>query len=209
LQALAAVLGGTQSLHTNSRDEALSLPTDTSATLALRTQQIIAFESGVTNTVDPLAGSYYVEKLTGEIEQGAEEYLRKIDAMGGVERAIEVGYMQREIQQAAYEYQERIESGEQVVVGVNRYSVNEATSIPILRIDPEIERLQVERLRKVRAGRDNARAQAALKEVEATARTDANLMPVILNAVKAYATVGEIADGLRRVFGEYRESVVI
>jgi len=209
LQALAAVLGGTQSLHTNSRDEALSLPTDTSATLALRTQQIIAFESGVTNTVDPLAGSYYVEKLTGEIEQGAEEYLRKIDAMGGVERAIEVGYMQREIQQAAYEYQERIESGEQVVVGVNRYSVNEATSIPILRIDPEIERLQVERLRKLRAGRDNARAQAALKEVEATARTDANLMPVILNAVKAYATVGEIADGLRLVFGEYRESVVI
>ena len=209
LQALAAVLGGTQSLHTNSRDEALSLPTDTSATLALRTQQIIAFESGVTNTVDPLAGSYYVEKLTGEIEQGAEEYLRKIDAMGGVERAIEVGYMQREIQQAAYEYQERIESGEQVVVGVNRYSVDEATSIPILRIDPEIERLQVERLRKLRAGRDNARAQAALKEVEATARTDANLMPVILNAVKAYATVGEIADGLRLVFGEYRESVVI
>jgi methylmalonyl-CoA mutase N-terminal domain/subunit len=209
LQALAAVLGGTQSLHTNSRDEALSLPTESSATLALRTQQIIAFESGVTNTADPLGGSYYVEKLTGDIEQGAEQYLKKIDAMGGVLRAIEMGYLQREIQQAAYEYHKRIESGEQVVVGVNRYTVDEATSIPILRIDPEIERSQVERLKKLRARRDNARAQAALKEVEATARSDRNLMPVILNAVKAYATVGEISDGLRRVFGEYQESVVI
>jgi methylmalonyl-CoA mutase N-terminal domain/subunit len=209
LQALAAVLGGTQSLHTNGRDEALSLPTDTSATLALRTQQIIAFESGVTHTVDPLGGSYYVEKLTDEIERGAEEYLKKIDGMGGVERAIEAGYIQREIQQVAYEYQGRIESGEQVVVGVNRYNVDEATSIPILRIDPEVERSQLERLRKLRARRDIGRAQAALKVVEATARTDGNLMPVILDAVKAYATVGEISNALRRVFGEYQESVVI
>jgi methylmalonyl-CoA mutase N-terminal domain/subunit len=209
LQALAAVLGGTQSLHTNSRDEALSLPTETSVTLALRTQQIIAFESGVTNTVDPLGGSYYVEKLTGETEQRAEEYLTKIEAMGGVRRAIEMGYIQREIQQAAYEYQKRVESGDQVVVGVNRYKADEGTSIPILRIDPVIERSQVERLKKLRARRDNACARAALKEVEALARTDGNLMPAILNAAKAYATVGEISDVLRRVFGEYQESVVI
>jgi methylmalonyl-CoA mutase, N-terminal domain len=209
LQVLAAVLGGTQSLHANGRDEALSLPTEASATLALRTQQIIALESGVTNTVDPLGGSYYVEKLTVEIERGAVEYLTKIDAMGGVRRAIEMGYIQREIQQAAYEYQKRVESGEQVVVGVNRYKVDETSSIPIFHIDPEIERSQVERLKKLRARRDNARAHAALKEVEAMARTDGNLMPAILNAVKAYATVGEISDVLRRVFGEYQESVVI
>jgi methylmalonyl-CoA mutase, N-terminal domain len=209
LQALAAVLGGTQSLHTNSRDEALSLPTETAATLALRTQQIIAFESEVTNTVDPLGGSFYVERLTDEIEKGAEEYLKKIDAMGGVLRAIETGYVQQEIQQAAYEYQKKVESGEQVVVGVNRYTVDEAASIPILRVDPEIERSQVERLKKLRARRDNACVEAALKEVEATARSDRNLMPAILNAVKVYATVGEISDALRRVFGEYQESVVI
>ncbi len=209
LQALAAVLGGTQSLHTNSRDEALSLPTETSVTLALRTQQIIAFESGITNTVDPLGGSYHIEALTNEIEQGAEQYLKKIDAMGGVLRAIELGYVQREIQQAAYEYQRKVESGEQVVVGVNRYKADEETSIPILRIDPEIERAQVGRLRNLRSRRDNARVEAALKEVEATARSDRNLMPAILDAVKAYATVGEISDALRRVFGEYQESVVI
>jgi methylmalonyl-CoA mutase N-terminal domain/subunit len=209
LQALAAVLGGTQSLHTNSRDEALSLPTETAATLALRTQQIIAFESGVTNTVDPLGGSYYLETLTDEIERGAEEYLKKIDALGGVLRAIETGYVQREIQQAAYEYQKKVESGEQVVVGVNRYTADEATSIPILRVDPGIERSQIERLKQLRARRDSARAEAALKEVEATARSDRNLMPAILNAIKAYVTVGEISDALRRVFGEYQESVVI
>ena len=209
LQALAAVLGGTQSLHANSRDEALALPTEASATLALRTQQIIAFESGVTSTVDPLGGSYYVEKLTGEIEQGVEAYLTQIDALGGVRRAIETGYIQREIQQAAYEYQKRIESGEQVVVGVNRYKAEEASPIPILHIDAEIERSQVEHLKRLRARRDNARAQTALKEVETTARTDGNLMPAILNAVKAYATVGEISDVLRRVFGEYQEAVVM
>ncbi len=209
LQALAAVLGGTQSLHTNARDEALALPTETSALIALRTQQILAFESGVANTVDPLGGSYTIEKLTDEIERGAEQYLRKIDAMGGVLRAIETGYVQREIQQAAYQYQKAVESGDQVLVGVNRYGAEEAPSPPILRIDPEIERAQVERLRKLRARHDAAQVDAALKEVEATARSERNLMPAILAAVKVYATVGEISDALRRVFGEYQESVVI
>ena len=209
LQALAAVLGGTQSLHTNARDEALALPTEASALVALRTQQIIAAESGVTNTVDPLAGSYAVEKLTSEIEAGAREYLRKIDAMGGMLRAVANGYVQREIQQSAFEYQKSIESGERVVVGVNRYQSERATPLSILRIDPEVERAQVERLRNLRARRDAARVSAALRQVEDIARTDQNLMPPILEAVKAYATVGEISDAMRRVFGEYRESVVI
>jgi methylmalonyl-CoA mutase N-terminal domain/subunit len=209
LQALSAVLGGTQSLHTNSRDEALALPTEASALLALRTQQILACESGITNTVDPLAGSYAIETLTSQVEQAAEEYLRKIDALGGVLRAIETGYIQREIQQAAYEYQKAVEAGERVIVGVNRYGAEGAPSPSLLRIDPEIERAQVERLRKLRARRDAARVAAALKEVEATARSERNLMPAILEAVNAYATVGEISDALRNVFGEYQESVVI
>ncbi len=209
LQALAAVLGGTQSLHTNSRDEALALPTEASALLALRTQQIIAAESGVPNTVDPLAGSYVIEDLTNRVEAGAQDYLRKIEAMGGMLRAIESGFVKREIQQAAYEYQRGIERGERVVVGVNRFTEEAGTSVPLLRIDPEIERAQVERLRKLRARRDTARVAAALQQVEDTARSDRNLMPAILEAVKAYATVGEISDTLRRVFGEYQESVVI
>jgi len=209
LQALAAVLGGTQSLHTNARDEALALPTEASALLALRTQQILAYESGIANTVDPLAGSYAIETLTRQVEQGAEEYLRKIDALGGVLRAIETGYIQREIQQAAYEYQKAVESGERVVVGVNRYGAEGAPSPPLLRIDPEIERAQVEHLQKLRARRDAARVAAVLKEAEATARSERNLMPAILAAVKDDATVGEISDALRKVFGEYQESVVI
>jgi methylmalonyl-CoA mutase N-terminal domain/subunit len=209
LQALAAVLGGTQSLHTNSRDEALALPTEASALIALRTQQILALESGVANTVDPLAGSYTIEKLTSEIERGAEDYLQKIDGMGGVLRAIETGYVQREIQQAAYEYQRAVESGEQVVVGVNRYAGEETALPPILRIDAEVERSQVERLESLRARRAKARVAAALRKVEETARSDEDLMPAILEAVKSYATVGEIADTLRGVFGEYQESVVI
>ena len=209
LQALAAILGGTQSLHTNARDEALALPTEASALLALRTQQIIAAESGVTNTIDPLAGSYAVEKLTSQVEAGATEYLEKIEALGGTLRAIENGYVQREIQQAAYEYQKSIESGERVVVGVNRYQDEHPTPLPILRIDPEVERAQVERLGKLRARRDAARVQAALRHVEDTARSEQNLMPAILEAVKAYATVGEISDALRKVFGAYQESVVI
>ena len=222
LQALAAVLGGTQSLHTNSRDEALALPTEASALLALRTQQILAAESGVANTIDPLAGSYVIEKLTDEVEAQAQEYLRKIEALGGMVRAIESGYVQREIQQAAYEQQKAIERRDRVVVGVNQY-VEEANSSsyekpqgrtagPALlpfRIDPEIERTQVERLVKLRARRDAARVEATLRAVEETARSDRNLLPAILDAVKAYATVGEISDALRGVFGEYQESVVI
>jgi len=209
LQALAAVLGGTQSLHTNSRDEALALPTEDSALLALRTQQILAAESGVANTIDPLGGSYVIETLTDGLEAKAREYLDKIDSMGGMVRAIEAGYVQREIQQAAYEYQQGIEKGDRVVVGVNRYVDQTSASPPLLRIDPEIERAQVERLAALRARRDAARVKASLQTVEATARTEANLMPAILDAVRAYATVGEISDALRRVFGEYQESVVI
>lgn len=206
LQALAAVLGGTQSLHTNARDEALALPTEESALLALRTQQIIAHESGVANTVDPLGGSYYVEKLTNQIEAEAQAILQRIESMGGVLRAIEDGYIQRQIQQSAYEYQRKIESGEQVVVGVNRYTSQVVPSPPILRIDPEIEREQIDRLRKLRAKRDATRVTACLKEVESAARENRNLMPTILQAVKAYATVGEISDALRRVFGEYQQT---
>jgi methylmalonyl-CoA mutase N-terminal domain/subunit len=209
LQATAAVLGGTQSLHTNSRDEALALPTEDSALLALRTQQILAAESGVANTVDPLAGSYVIEKLTDEIEAHAQEYLRKIEGLGGMVRAIEAGYVQREIQQSAYEYQKDIERGERVVVGVNQYVDATRSAPPLLRIDPEIERSQVERLTALRSRRDAARVQSSLRTVEDTARSDRNLMPAILDAVKAYATVGEISDALRRVFGEYRETVVI
>jgi methylmalonyl-CoA mutase N-terminal domain/subunit len=203
LQALAAVLGGTQSLHTNSRDEALALPTEASALLALRTQQILAAESGVANTIDPLAGSYVIEKLTDEIEAQAQEYLRKIEALGGMVRAIESGYVLHEIQQSAYE------AGERTVVGVNQYVDQTSASPPLLRIDPEIERTQVERLAKLRARRDAARVETTLRAVEETARTDGNLLPAILDAVKAYATVGGISDALRRVFGEYQESVVI
>jgi len=209
LQALAAVLGGTQSLHTNARDEALALPTESSALLALRTQQIIAHESGVPNVVDPLGGSYYIEDLTNRLEAQAREYIAKIDTMGGVLRAIETGYIQREIQQSAYEYQKGIEAGERVVVGVNRYKSDNKDPLPILRIDPEIERTQVERLGRLRARRDAAKVQKALGEIESAANSDRNLMPTILDAVKVYATVGEISGTLRAVFGEYRESVVI
>lgn len=209
LQALAAVLGGAQSLHANARDEALALPTEASALIALRTQQILAHESGVASTVDPLAGSYCIEKLTDEIERGAEEYLRKIGAMGGMLRAIEAGYVQREIQQAAYEYQKSVDSGERVVVGVNRYVAEEAVSPPLLRIDAASERAQVERLQRLRARRDAARVSAALQNVETTARSDRNLMPAIFEAGKVYSTVGEISNSLRKVFGEYQESVVI
>jgi methylmalonyl-CoA mutase, N-terminal domain len=209
LQSLAAVLGGCQSLHSNGLDEALALPTEQAALLALRTQQIIAQETGVANTVDPVAGSYAIEKLTSEIEAAAQVYISKIDALGGMLRAIEVGYPQMEIQKSAYEYQQAVESGEQVVVGVNRFQTTEEQSIPTMRIDPEIERTQIARLNSLRARRDSAKSQAALEEVERRARGAENLMPAILAAVEAYATVGEISDALRRAFGEYRESVVI
>lgn len=209
LQTLAAVLGGTQSLHSNSRDEALALPTETSALLALRTQQLIAYESGITNTVDPVAGSYTIEKLTNELQQAAEGYLEKIDGMGGMLAAIETGFVQREIQQSAYECQSGIENGSRVIVGVNQYQEGLRQAIPILRIDPQIERRQVERLQKLRTRRDPKRVGTALHEVESAARSDRNLVPAILEAVKAYASVGEISDVLTDVFGHYVEAVVI
>jgi methylmalonyl-CoA mutase N-terminal domain/subunit len=209
LQSLAAVLGGCQSLHANALDEALALPTEQSALLALRTQQIIAHETGVVNTIDPVAGSYAIEKLTNEIEAGAQDYISKIDAMGGMLRAVETGYVQQEIQKSAYEYQLAVDSGEQVIVGVNRFQTEEEKTIPTLRIDPEIERTQVARLQALRARRDAAKANTALAEIERRARTTENLMPAILAAVESYATVGEISDALRRAFGEYQESIVI
>ena len=209
LQALGAVLSGCQSLHANALDEALALPTEQAALLALRTQQVIAEETGVTNTVDPVAGSYAIEKLTNEIEAAAQDYISKIDALGGVLRAIETGYIQQEIQKSAYEYQQAVDGGEQVVVGVNRFQADEERAIPTLQVDPNIERTQVARLNALRARRDAAKSRAALEEVERRARGKENLMPAILAAVEAYATVGEISDALRRAFGEYHESVVI
>jgi methylmalonyl-CoA mutase N-terminal domain/subunit len=209
LQALSAVLGGTQSLHTNSFDEALALPTEQSARIALRTQQIIGFESGVPQTVDPLAGSYYIESLTNEIEKRAAEYLGKIEVLGGMLKAIERGFVQQEIQNAAYEYQQAVDRGEAVVVGMNRFELEVERPIPIQRIDEALEPKQVERLRALRARRDVAGWQAALRGVEDAARSGANLMPRILAAVEAFATVGEISDAMRQVFGEYKESVVV
>jgi methylmalonyl-CoA mutase N-terminal domain/subunit len=208
-QCLAAVLGGCQSLHANALDEALALPTERAALLALRTQQIIAQETGVANTVDPVGGAYAIEKMTDEIEAGAKDYIAKIDAMGGMLRAIETGYVQQEIQKSAYQYQRAIETGEQVVVGVNRFQADSEQSIPTLRIDPEIERTQVARLNALRANRDSAKARAAVAEVERRARGSENLMPAILAAIESYATVGEISDAMRRAFGEYQESVVV
>jgi len=209
IQALAAVLGGCQSLHTNSMDEALALPTEDSALIALRTQQIIANETGVTNTIDPVAGSYAVESLTDQIEQLAREYLSKIDAMGGMIKAIEAGFVQSEIQRAAYDFQRSVENKEQIVVGVNDFVAQEERSIPTLRIDESIEHSQVERLHKLRAQRDVNKCSAALKELDRRARGTENLLPAILSAVESYATVGEISDTLRRVYGEYHESVII
>ncbi|TCK72648.1 acyl-CoA mutase large subunit family protein [Acidipila rosea] len=209
VQALAAVMGGTQSLHTNGYDEALALPTEEAARIALRTQQIIAMESGVAQTVDPFAGSYYVESLTNGIEREVRGYLERIDAMGGMRRAIEKGWVQQEIQSAAYEYQQAVDSGEAVVVGVNRFSRENEPGIPIQRIDEQLERRQVERLRALRARRDATRWAEAVSRVKEHARSGANLMPAILEAVESYATVGEIAGAMREVFGEYRESVVI
>jgi methylmalonyl-CoA mutase N-terminal domain/subunit len=209
IQALGAVLGGCQSLHTNAMDEALALPTEDAALLALRTQQIIAHETGVANTADPVGGSYAIEKLTDEIESRAKEYVLRIDALGGVLRGIETGYVQGEIQRAAYDYQRAIERGEQIIVGVNQFVAEKEAPIPTMRVDPELERAQIERVRAVRARRDSARANAAVAEVERRARSGENLMPAIVVAVDTYSTVGEISDALRRVFGEYTESVVL
>jgi len=207
IQAMAAVLGGTQSLHTNGYDEALALPTEEAARIALRTQQIIAYESGVANTVDPVAGSYCIESLTERIEEEVQEYLRRIEAMGGMLAAIERGWVQQEIQNAAYEYQRSVDAGEAVVVGVNRFTREEEPPVPTVRIDEALERKQVERVRALRASRDAGLWRSALDRVEEHARTGANLMPAILEAVERRATVGEIASVLRSAFGEYRESV--
>jgi methylmalonyl-CoA mutase N-terminal domain/subunit len=205
IQALAAVLGGTQSLHTNSMDEALALPTEAAARLALRTQQVIAHESGVADTADPLAGSYAIEELTTEIETRAQEYLKKIDAMGGTLRAIETGYIQREIQESAYRYQRAIESKDSIVVGVNGFQIDEGETVSTLRIDSLVESAQVERVRALRARRNGELWEAALVRLEAAAASDENLLPRILDCVESYATVGEISNRLRKVWGEYKE----
>jgi methylmalonyl-CoA mutase, N-terminal domain len=205
VQALAAVLGGAQSLHTNSRDEALSLPTEESARIALRTQQVIAHETGVTNTVDPAGGSQHIEALTDAMEQEAGEYIRRIDEMGGALRGIETGYIQTEIQNAAYEYQRTVETGERIVVGVNRFQQDGERTVPGFRLDPALERAQVEKLQQVRASRSQSAVDQKMAALERAARDGSNLMPPIVEAAEAYATVGEISDRLRGVFGEYRE----
>ena len=209
LQALAAVLGGTQSLHGNGRDEALALPTEESARIALRTQQIIAFESGVANTVDPVGGSYVVEKLTNDIEAGAEALLARVDRAGGTLTAIETGLIQREIQESAYRAQLAVDAGASIVVGVNRFIDGNGASIDTLRIDPDVERRQIERVRTVRAGRSAEAHLSALAGVTDAARDGSNLVPAIIAAVEARATVGEIADAMRVVFGEYAETATV
>ena len=209
LQALAAVLGGTQSLHTNSLDEALALPSERAARIALRTQQVIAHETGVVDTVDPLGGSFYVEWLTEQMEQGCRDYFRRIEADGGVVRAIESGYFQREIAEAAYRYQQAVENKQQVIVGVNDFVEGAPPDVPILRVDEAGEARQLERLRRVRRERSSADLTRALRAVEQAARGNQNLMPPILDAVRAYATLGEICDVLRGVFGEYHEAPIL
>ena len=204
LQALQAVLGGTQSLHTNSRDEALSLPTEESVQIALRTQQIIAHESGVGDTIDPLAGSYYVESLTNEIERRAMEYIQKIDNMGGAPVAIEKGFIQREIHEAAYQFQRSVDERERIVVGVNKFTVEEEPQFDYLRINPTAEREQLSELKKVRSKRDEGKVKQTLESLRSVAKGDKNLMPPIIDAVKIYATLGEICGVLREVFGEYK-----
>src|SRR5258708_24255852 len=209
IQALAAVLGGTQSLHTNGYDEALGLPTEEAARTALRTQQIIGYETGAANTIDPLAGSYYIESLTNEIESRAQLYLDKIEALGGTLRAIEQGYIQQEIQNAAYDFQQAVDRLETVVVGVNRFQIEDEKSVPVQRIDEALERKQVDRLRSLRSRRDRGVWESAIKSVEDAARGGTNLMPHIVRAVDSYFTVGENSDALRQGFGEYQDNVVI
>ncbi|MFC2036767.1 methylmalonyl-CoA mutase [Chloroflexota bacterium] len=204
LQALAAVLGGTQSLHTNSRDEALSLPTEEAVQIALRTQQVIAHESGVADSIDPLAGSHLIENLTDEIERRAVDYIAKIDAMGGALKAIELGYVQREIQESAYRWQLAVDRGDKVVVGLNRFQVDEDLDLDLLYVDPAVGERQAARLRALRARRDNEAVSTALSRLDAGARSDDNLSPLILRAVETYATLGEICDVMRGVFGEYQ-----
>jgi methylmalonyl-CoA mutase N-terminal domain/subunit len=206
LQALAAVLGGTQSLHTNSLDETYALPSEDAVTIALRTQQIIAHESGVANTIDPLGGSYFVEALTKEMEEEAKDYIEKIDDMGGMVKAIELGFPQREIADSAYWYQKAVDAGEKIVVGVNAYGM-EHEPIPLLEIDEAVARQQVARLRSVRKNRPQAEVKRTLSDLKKAAADDLNLMPFLLDAVKNYATLGEIMDALKDVYGVYEEPV--
>jgi methylmalonyl-CoA mutase, N-terminal domain len=203
---LAAVLGGAQSLHTNGRDEALSLPSEQSAQLALRTQQIIAYETGVAAVPDPFGGSYYVEQLTDEMEAAARDYIEQIDRMGGTLAAIERGFIQREIQNSAYQYQRAVEERRQIVVGVNKFQQSEPDELKPFKIDPRLEKRQIERLREVRALRSHSEVETALNALETAARGSENLLPHILAACRVFATVGEISDRLRNVFGEYRET---
>ena len=203
---MAAVLGGTNSLHTNSLDEALALPTSEAALLALRTQQVIAHESGVTSVVDPFGGSYYLERLTADLEAGAREYFETIDRYGGMVEAIEEGYPQREIADSAYRSQQAVEAGEQTIVGVNRYTDDAPADIPILQIDEQVERDQVARVADLRGRRDAAAAERTIDALRRAASGPANLMPFILDAVRAYVTVGEMCDALRDVWGEYEET---
>jgi methylmalonyl-CoA mutase N-terminal domain/subunit len=209
IQALASVLGGTQSLHTNSMDEALALPTEEAVQVALRTQQIIAHESGVADTIDPLAGSYYVESLTDEIEARVRDYLARIDDIGGALPAIEAGYIQREIQESAYRHQKAVEAQERIVVGVNQFQIADDHRPDLLRVDESVWKAQVERLGQLRAGRDNDAVERALAALQNAAQRDENLMPLILQAVEAYATTGEICYVLRRVFGEYQAPMAL
>ena len=209
IQTLAAVLGGTQSLHTNSRDEALALPSEDSVRIALRTQQIVAYESGVVNTIDPLAGSYYIETITDKIEKKAQEYIKEIDELGGMVEAIEKGYVQKQIQDSAYKYQKQIENDERVIVGVNKFVLDEMTNQDLLKIDEQIEKIQVKKLRNIKDQRDNVKVENALKEIRDTAKSSNNLIPAFLNAVQEYATLGEICDVLREEFGTYEERLVL
>lgn len=209
LQALAAVLGGTQSLHTNSRDEALALPSQDSVQIALATQQILAYESGITNTVDPLGGSYFVEATTDRIETEVMELLERIDSLGGMVSAIEQGFVQRQIQDSAYQYQKEIETQERVVVGSNRFQVEEVPPTGLLRVDPNVRELQTERIKSLKESRDEGTVESALSQLQSVAQGDGNLMPPILEAVRAYATVGEISQVMRNVFGEYRQEAYI
>ena len=208
-QALAAALGGTQSLHTNSRDEALSLPTEDSVRLALRTQQIIAHETGAADTVDPLGGSYFVESLTKELEGVIDALLEKVDELGGALKAVENGYFQREIQRSAYEQLKGVESGETAVVGMNRFTAEEEERVELLRVDPKVQDDQLAKLAELRKTRDSSAVERNLADLRTAAEGDANLMFPILNCVRAYCTLGEICDVLRGVFGEYREQVTL
>jgi len=209
IQALACVLGGCQAQQTCSYDEALALPSEEAVQIALRTQQIIAYESGITDSVDPLGGSYYIEWLTNHIEEGIEKYINKIDEMGGALEAIKKGYIQSEIIRSAYDYQKAVDSGEQVVVGVNKFTTKEKSALNLLAIDESVEKKQIDRLRKLKHDRDNERVSQVLDKVRQVAKSDQNVMPVLIEAAKAYATVGEISDVFRDVFGEYREPSII